>query len=332
MRRIIQLATVVVAISACGGLAQSPSSSAPTASPGLLPPASASPAPTAGEFASIPRCDEVPWISAPASAYRDSPISVGNEQPTDELRTWAIRQPGFVDLWIDRDHNGWVTLAFREGAADRQVELEAEFPGVGVVAVDVPTSSQELRQIQSDVIERLRNVPGFVSSGQYPNKGVVSIGFDYLEDHKIAIAEERFAGRAVCLEGQDPSQKPEEGPQPQSGDGWRLLADQDETGDSYRTGIAYDETSYEELWSYVQLDGIPPPVDFETEVVIWFGEVHGSSCPRLRLNDVVVDLERSLVHADITRFEAGACTADPIPRVEPFFGRDDEIVRLMVGG
>jgi hypothetical protein len=56
-------------------------------------------------------------------------------------------------------------------------------------------------------------------------------------------------------------------------------------------------------------------VDFETEVAIWFGAVYGSSCPNLRLDDVVVDEDRALIHAEIVDLDAGmACTADANPR------------------
>jgi hypothetical protein len=48
--------------------------------------------------------------------------------------------------------------------------------------------------------------------------------------------------------------------------------------------------------------------------VIWFGAVYGSSCPDLRLDDVVVDLERALVYAEIVLVDApSACTDDANP-------------------
>ena len=61
---------------------------------------------------SIPRCEDVLRISAPAERYRDSPIYVANEQPTEEIRAWAAGKPGFEEIWIDRDHLGWITVAF----------------------------------------------------------------------------------------------------------------------------------------------------------------------------------------------------------------------------
>ncbi|MEO8626396.1 MAG: hypothetical protein ABI452_06820 [Candidatus Limnocylindrales bacterium] len=285
---------------------------------GAYPGASSSQAIPAATFdgsTTIPLCDDVAYLEAPAEWYRDSPIYVGNEMDGDiaAIRAWAARQPGYEDIWIDRSHLGWITVAFSVDAAARQAELTEGFPGVGVVAVAVDWTSAQLERLQLRIVDTFRGeVKGF-SSGQYPNKGVVSIELPYLEARLVAIAEQNFAGQPVCLSGADPALAPIEGPQPTSGAGWRLLADQDRTGESYRTGIAYDEASYEELWRAARLGGDPPQVEFQTEVAIWFGAVHGSSCPRMRLDGVVMDGVRALVFANLTYLDAGACTADAIP-------------------
>ncbi len=107
---------------------------------------------------------------------------------------------------------------------------------------------------------------------------------------------------------------PSAGPQQPAGDGWRLLAAQDETGQSYRTGIAFDDQSYETLWAEIGLVGDRPAVDFEAKVAVWFGAVHGSSCPKLRLDGVVADRDAALLFADIVLIDGlMACTADAIP-------------------
>jgi hypothetical protein len=142
------------------------------------------------------------------------------------------------------------------------------------------------------------------------NYGVVSIVGGVLHPDTVQRIESRFGGQRVCLEGIDPKDAPAEGPQQQAGEGWRLLADQDEVGPPYRTGIAADPAAYEVLWAEIGLVGQPPDVDFESEVVIWFGAVHGSSCPRLRLDGVVA--QDGVVFAEITSFMEGACTADAI--------------------
>lgn len=262
---------------------------------------------------STPRCEDVSRISAPAERYRDSPIYVANEQPTEEIRAWAAGKPGFEELWIDREHLGWITVAFSVDAEARQAEFEKLFPEVGVVAVGVDWTIAELETLQQRVSDEIG--PLFpVSSWTSVTQGVVGIGVGVLKPDRIAAIEERFAGEPICIEGADPADVPVAGPQPQQGEGWRLLADEQGAGHPYRTGIATDQASYDRLWTDIGLSGDPPPVDFQSEVVIWFGAVFGSSCPNLRLDDVVVEREKALVHAEIVLVDSpAACTADANP-------------------
>lgn len=302
---LVLMCSVALLVSAC-----SPDARAPSGSSTVEPEASAIPAANS----TIPTCATVEWISAPAERYRDSPIYVANEQPTEEILAWASGQPGFEELWIDRDHLGWITVAFSTDADERQADLERLFPDVGVVALEVEWSLAELEQLQRRIGEEFD--PIFAPSSWISvQQGVVGIGLGVLEPERITAVEERFAGEPICIEGADPADAPAEGPQPQQGDGWRLLADEPGAGQSYRTGLASDQVSYERLWADIGLSGDPPRVDFELEVVIWFGAVYGSSCPNLRLDDVLVDAERALVHAEIVLVDApSGCTDDANPR------------------
>lgn len=264
------------------------------------------------EEKSIPSCDEVSRISAPPDAYEQTPRYVANEMPVEDVRTWAMSQPGFESIWIDRDHNGWITVAFSEDAAARQADLEREFPGAGVVAVAVDWKMTELMALQSRITSELGELEGSFGSGISEDRGVVSIHAGVLTEDRRAEIEARFAGERVCLDGIDPSSVPAPGPQPQAGDGWRLLVDEAHVGWPYRTGIATDEESLRLLMAEIGFDRPMPDVDFESEVVIWFGAVFGSSCPHIRLDDVVVDGD--LVHAEIVLPDPPvACTADANP-------------------
>lgn len=274
-------------------------------------------APPAGP-ASIPRCEDVPAVSAPEAWYRDTPIYVANEQPTEELRAWAQSKPGFEGLWLDRDHLGWIALAFSQDAELRQAELREQFPDVGVVAVPVDWTAAELDALRDRVAAEMRPLLDSWSLGTSVTQGVVALGVGVLTPERIALVEDRYAGERICLEGVDPASVPAPGPQPQQGDGWRLLLDRKATGQPYRTGIAWDQASYERLWREIGLSPEPagalPPVDFESEVAIWFGAVYGGSCPGLRLDDVVVDEGRAMVHAVIVLVDPPAmCTADANP-------------------
>jgi hypothetical protein len=275
----------------------------PGASPGVAADPSASPA-----AAGVPFCSDVPEIVIPAERFRDTPVYIGNEQPTGELRRWARQQPGFQDLWIDRDHLGWVVLAFSEDAEARQADLEREFPGVGAVAVKVDWTTKELEALQQKAVVQPRDL--VQGTGTDILKGVVFIMVGVLEPGRVAEIGRRFAGDRVCIDGIDPATVPAPGPQPQAGDGWRLLGDA-KVGAPYRTGIAADRSSFKALWKQARMPGRPPTVDFEREVAIWFGAVYGGSCPAIRLDDVVVDTDAALVHPLIVQTEpVMACTDD----------------------
>jgi hypothetical protein len=301
MRRVVLISALVVLATACRPGAGASDSS-------LEVEASAAP-----REAGIPLCEDVPQLSAPAESYRDSPIYAGNDQPTDVVGAWAEGKPGFETMWVDRDHLGWISLAFSEDAEARQAELEEEFPEIGVVAIPVDWTMPQLHALQARVGEELGRMFE-VSSGIYTMQGVVGIGIGVLDEERLTAVEELFAGEPICVEGADPASVPADGPQPFGGDGWRLLADEREVGVPYRTGIAADRDAYERLWSDVGLGGEPPGVDFESEVVIWFGAVYGSSCPELRLDDVVVHHDRAIVHAEIVLLGGErACTLDANP-------------------
>ncbi|HSK52322.1 MAG TPA: hypothetical protein VLA44_06155 [Clostridia bacterium] len=272
------------------------------------------PSPTATALdAGVPSCDDLPVVSAPEAAYGDDPIYVGNEMPAEEVQEWAAGKPGFEVLWIDREHHGWVNVAFSRDAAARQAELDAEFPDDGVVAVEVDWTMAALEALQQQVHRELAALFP-VSSGILVTKGVVEIGVGALTADRVAAVHERFAGERVCISGFDPALAPAPGPQLAEGDGWRLLGSEEGAGQPYRTGIAFDAESYRALWADAGLSVDAPEVDFENEVAIWLGAVFGSSCPGLRLDGVMFDLERSIVHATIVDPDPEmACTADANP-------------------
>jgi hypothetical protein len=297
-RSLAGLLAIIAVVAACAAPGPDPSTA-------VDPPASGG--------AAIPRCEDVPAISAPAEAYRDTPVYVGNEMPVEAIRAWAIRQPGYADIWIDREHNGWVTVAFSQEAAARQVDLEREFPGVGVVAVHVERTSAQLEALQRRIHEVL---PPDVAGGSavLTMQNVVMIGAGVLTPERVALIESQFAGQPVCLEGADPADMPAPGPQQPAGDGWRLLATEP-TGQPYRTGIAWDAQSLADLWAEAGISADVPAVDFQTEVVIWFGAVVSGSCPDVRLDDVVIDDGQRMVHAEIVLVDPPmACTSDANPR------------------
>lgn len=311
--RLVALGVVTaLVLTGCGGgpafQGWASSSAVPTTGSGTTPPVS-----LPGDGGSIPGCDDFPRVTASPDAYADTPLYLANEMPTAEVQAWARTQPGFETIWIDRDHNGWITVAFSEDAEARQTDLERNFPGVGVVAVAVDWHVADLHRLQTRVTNELLTFLDNFSTGSMDDRGVVTIGVGVLTDDLRSRIEDSFGGERVCLEGRDPSTVPAPGPQPVAGDGWRLLVDEPSVGQPYRTGIATDPESLEALWATIGLDDPPPEVDFITEVVIWFGAVYSGSCPDIRLDNVVVD--GSVVHALIVEPNPqSGCTDDANPR------------------
>ncbi len=257
------------------------------------------------------RCDpEAPLLAADPAFYRDEPVYVGNEQPIEQVRAWALAQPGFEDIWIDRDRNGWISVGFSESAAARQAELEAEFPGVGVVAVEVTAADRELQALRGQVEEALQGLSSW-GVGYGVHRGLVEVSVPVLDEDTLARLAP-LAGPMLCVSGADPADAVADGPQPTGGEGWRLLGT-DRTGPIYRTGVATTAGQYEDLWAEAGLAGPGPAVDFESEIVIWFGAVYGSSCP-IRLDDVAVDTDRRLVFGGFVKpGNPTICTDDANP-------------------
>lgn len=270
------------------------------------------PSVSGGDTGAVPRCEDVPEVTLPEEHLRTEPIYVGNEQPVEELRAWAASEPGFEELWIERDHLGWVVLAFSQDAPARQADLRERFPDVGAVVVEVDWTMEELQTLQDRASQEL-DLASF-GSGVSVQQGILAIDVGRLTDERVGAVADSFGGERVCVSGVDPAGLPSEGPQPPAGDGWRLLADEP-AGQPYRTGIAADADAYGQLWSDIGLAGAPPEVNFEAEVVIWFGAVYSGSCPDIRLDDVVVDHEHALVHGEIVQTgDATVCTSDANPR------------------
>lgn len=327
---IILFAVLCLGCREFGSVTISPASvlpSSPFANAGVSSPSAAEPAPPTtrpSSYTSVPSpnpdpaadlpfplCGDVHELEAPARWYRAG-LSGGDVLT---IRDWAQRQPGYVEIWVDRDlHDGWTSVAFSGDSTAREGDLSAKFPNARAVVIPFGESESHLKDLRSRAMTPLSNIGGRgVSTSVAITKGVVEADLSYLDPALLDVLAENFAGEPLCLTGQDARLKPIEGPQPTGGAGWRLLADEDGTGNIYRTAIAFDDASYAALWGKAGISADAPNVDFQSEVVMWFGAVHGSSCPRLRLDDVVVEPDRPLVHGKITELDYGMCTADAMP-------------------
>ena len=261
-------------------------------------------------FAGFPSCVGRTTIAADLSLYRDEPQYGNATELVDAVRQWASDQPGFEEMWLDRDHNGWVTVGFHGADSDiaaLQQQVAAQFPGEGVVVVAVPYTLAELQALMDRVM------PALAAAGATPDgglsldvpRGVLGLsGVPASPEAEDALRQ--FAGEPLCVDTVDASDIVPVGDQPTEGAGWRLLGHAAGAGEPYRTGVATTADQLAALWQASGLEGDAPDVDWRAEIVVWFGAVYGSGC-LVRLDGVVVG--GATLHGEIVVPGSGPSTA-----------------------
>ena len=101
------------------------------------------------------------------------------------------------------------------------------------------------------------------------------------------------------------------GVQVQSGADWRLLG---ETLSARPYAVALSSTSegFEQMWAR-HFTGPLPNVDFDREIVLYFGGVVSSGCPQILLADVRIDDDEGAVYSVFTRPGVSWCRSDARP-------------------
>ena len=270
------------------------------------------PSTTVAQPVSLPNCGDIDVPYAPEDWYADTPIYVGNEAPIDEIRAFAQGLDGFRDVWYDRAHHGWIGVGFTDAdVVAHQASLEAKFPGVGVVAVDMPYTTTELEALAAQVQGRLPE--GMEVAGVNEVRGSIEVYARTLTPENIAAAQQAAGDAPVCLSGGDPVTTPALGPQPPGGDGWLYVGEADTMTDRESPQVIAAPEVLSSLWGLLGIRTALPEVDFEKQVVLVLVMGYSGSCPVTRLDDIVV--EGDLIYAVIpTITEDMACTADWNPR------------------
>ena len=254
-------------------------------------------------------CTDAPFGGLPGSPQ---PL----ESDTVELTRWVDAHPHlFAGLWWDGSLGQWVfaSVDVEQSSILIAQELRAD---LAYRVEQVPRSASQLAVLQQRV-GALAEQGIEASSGQRVWDALLEIDLPILDEPSLDAVRQLFGDNldAICVTGADPATVPPDGPQPTSGDGWRLVTDQTHHGEAYSVNVAVNAVEYESLWASLTLDGEPPYVDFAAEIVVDFGAVYSGSCPEIRLDDVNFDIDRSLVTAEIVQLGGNrACTADANPR------------------
>lgn len=260
---------------------------------------------SAGPMNGIRVCTDAPFLGSP-----------GGEEPPEDVAfvvtPWADAHPDlFAGVWWDRAAGEFVFATTDGGQSSALIEQELPVDLEYRVEV-VPHSASQLRVLQQRIVS-LSEMGIEVSSGHRVWDGLLEIDLPILDEPSTDAVRGVFAGDldAICVTGADPATVPPDGPQPTSGDGWQLLADQTRRGEAFSVHVAVNAEEYDTLWASLALDSDPPPVDFATQIVVHFGAVYSGSCPEIRLDGVNFDLDRSLVTAAIVQLGGNrVCTAD----------------------
>ena len=257
-----------------------------------------------------------PVAAAEVEQLRPSGILDPDSEQREVLSAYTQSHPEtFAYRRLDRAA-GVIEVAFSDRVEEHRAGI-AELGITNVRVIEVEYSQAELDVVQRRVSALMESEPNIkaTASGNALNR--VEVGLGTLDADSVERVLEVVGPDApVCFEGGDPADAIPPGPQPDGGDGWRLLADQTGAGAALETSVATTAGALNTLWSDLGLDGPIPSVDFATEIVAWFGAGYSGSCPDIRLDGVVVDTPNRTVTADIVQVGGSyqACTSDANPR------------------
>lgn len=238
------------------------------------------------------------------------------EDPRSRLTAYGAREhEQFGGLWVNDPP--WDVVMLFTADLDRHREAVAALaPDMRVDIRPARFSEVELRRLQHELVDELASIDGveLLSLALDTKNNVLTLEAKSNDSSLEQRLEEHHGGRLVA----NIHPLPGGWGNAEGGDGWRLLAD-GRTGrgdEAYRVRAATNATDWQEMWKALDPVSPAPEVDFEREVVVSFGHGIGSSCPELRLDDVVIDLQAALVYSVTSDpLEPRACTADLVGAV-----------------
>ncbi len=233
----------------------------------------------------------------------------GREANADEERLtqqWAA----FADLVVA--HPDVLTGAWWDAAAAEIVVLVADAPAARPLVAGVATgevryrieavshSYDDLAALTPTLIQAAHDA-NLAHSGSVRMDGRVEVDLA-VRDRASVDGIAALAGDdvdVVCVRGgADPATVVPMGPQPMSGDGWRLLVEPGPHRATAPISIASSASEYEVLWSALGIGGSPPPVDFGAEVVIAVANGEPPGCEN-RLVGLTFDVEARRVRVEL---------------------------------
>ena len=313
------MATALATVAGCGAnaLPQTRAAVASTANSTTEATPAPTPAPTAVTTAPVPRsvavCDDrMVFPLGPSETFTPKQaaaapfaLALVNLLPSHPDVLAGVR-------W-DRATDELVVLAV-DVAQAQPITAAAALPGQAFRIELVQRSYNQLQGILRLLMPKVADAK-LAYSGYARFDGRVQVDLGIRDASAISLITE-LAGDdadAVCVQGgADPATVAREGPQPTSGDGWRLLADL-RTGAGRPITVAASASGYAKLWKELRETGAAPRVDFTLDVVLAFSSGGSSSC-RGRLDALTFDIGGAVLRPTIV-VPGGLrpCTADLVP-------------------
>lgn len=313
-RRTIAAVGVVLVAAGCSGSDSSVETPVTAESAAAVEPAGSTVEPVADPSVEpVPICDLSDRPEAPLDLYRDEPVYEDGERIVMKVEPYARSLDGFVALWWDPEHNGWIHVGFYGAdVAARQEQLDNQFPNEGVVAVAMPYDRSELLSMEGDLNELL---PSSMSVGDPIELiGKIPVNIGLITADSLDELARLASGYPVCAMGVTEDDYFAPGPQALSGDGWRFLTVADRAiGRQPR--VITSEEGLAALWAAIGETAAVPDVDFGPDLVIAIEVGVSGSCPDSRFDGFLFD--DGLMYAKIgnpTLQRDTVCTAGYSPR------------------
>lgn len=233
----------------------------------------------------------------------------GREATAEEerlMQQWAVfanlvvaHPDVLTGAWWDAPAGEVVVLA-ADVAAARPLVAEASADGVRWRIEAASRSYDDLVALSQSLIQAAHDA-NLAHSGGARMDGRIGVDLA-VRDRASVDGIAAIAGDdadAVCVSGgADPATVVPIGPQPMSGDGWRLLVEPATFRVAAPISIASSAGEYEALWASLGLSGTPAPVDFGSEVVIAVVNGEPPGCEH-RLVGLTFDLEAHRVRVEL---------------------------------
>ena len=118
---------------------------------------------------------------------------------TGQALSYALAWPYYVTTWSRAEHESWIIVGVSGGMAELQNELDLNFPGARVLAMNIAWNEQQLADLAGQVQQVVSEVDSEAVVDWSIASGRVSVGVTKVSD-ELWDQVNRFTGLPVCVE------------------------------------------------------------------------------------------------------------------------------------